>query len=161
MSRPTLAPTQPPNQWVPGALYPGVNWPGREADNSPTPSGPIHLHGMVSFKHGAILPFLTCASVFDPPRAEKCTGTPSVSHVSRRFTAKYRNSVWDFINNSGYSDICRTIFRNKLLRDPAKGDIFGFRTPLGLSLRAEQHIKPQTYNEPVLYTNEADSNPLR
>jgi hypothetical protein len=34
-SRPTLGSTQPPVQWVPGALSPGVNRPGREADHSP------------------------------------------------------------------------------------------------------------------------------
>jgi len=30
-----LGPTQPPIQWVPGALTLGVNWPEREADLSP------------------------------------------------------------------------------------------------------------------------------
>jgi hypothetical protein len=34
-SRPALGPTQPPIQWVPGALSPGVKWPGREAVHSP------------------------------------------------------------------------------------------------------------------------------
>jgi hypothetical protein len=33
-SRTALGPTQPPIQWVPGALSLGVNWPGREADHS-------------------------------------------------------------------------------------------------------------------------------
>jgi hypothetical protein len=33
-----LGPTQPPNQWVPGALFPGVKWPGRDADHSPLSS---------------------------------------------------------------------------------------------------------------------------
>jgi hypothetical protein len=31
---PCLEPTQPPIQWVPGALTPGVKRPGREADHS-------------------------------------------------------------------------------------------------------------------------------
>jgi hypothetical protein len=33
-SRPALGSTQPPIQWVPGALSPGVKRPGREADHS-------------------------------------------------------------------------------------------------------------------------------
>jgi hypothetical protein len=31
-------PTQPPIQWVPGALSLGVKWPGREADHPPPSS---------------------------------------------------------------------------------------------------------------------------
>jgi hypothetical protein len=38
-SRTALRPTQPPIQWVPGALSLGVKWLGREADHSP-PSVP-------------------------------------------------------------------------------------------------------------------------
>jgi hypothetical protein len=34
-SRPVLGLTQPPIQWVLGALSPGVKRPGREADHSP------------------------------------------------------------------------------------------------------------------------------
>jgi hypothetical protein len=34
VSRPALGPIQPPIQWVPGALSPGVKRPGREADHS-------------------------------------------------------------------------------------------------------------------------------
>jgi hypothetical protein len=34
-SRTALGPTQPPIQWVPGALSLRVKWPGREADHSP------------------------------------------------------------------------------------------------------------------------------
>jgi hypothetical protein len=37
-SRPALWPTQPPIQWVPGALSLGVKLPGREADHSPPSS---------------------------------------------------------------------------------------------------------------------------
>jgi hypothetical protein len=33
-SRPVLGPTQPPIQWVPGALFPGVKRQRREADHS-------------------------------------------------------------------------------------------------------------------------------
>jgi hypothetical protein len=37
-SRPALGPTQPPIQWVPGALSLRVKGPGREADHSPPSS---------------------------------------------------------------------------------------------------------------------------
>jgi len=35
MSRLVLGPIQLPIHWVPGALPPGVKWPGHEADHSP------------------------------------------------------------------------------------------------------------------------------
>jgi hypothetical protein len=56
-SSPALGPTQPPIQWAPETLSPGVKRWGREAEHSP-PSGvevkdgelylpsPIHLHGV-------------------------------------------------------------------------------------------------------------------
>jgi hypothetical protein len=34
-SRPALGPSQPPVQWIPGVLSPGVKRPGRDADHSP------------------------------------------------------------------------------------------------------------------------------
>jgi hypothetical protein len=40
-SRPVLGPTQPPVQWVPGALSPGKKLPGREADHSPPTSADV------------------------------------------------------------------------------------------------------------------------
>jgi hypothetical protein len=58
-SRPVLGFTQPPIQWVLGALSPVVKRPGREADHSPptsaevkntwiyTSTPPIRLHGFV------------------------------------------------------------------------------------------------------------------
>jgi hypothetical protein len=58
-SRTALGPTQPPIQWVPGALSLGVKQPGRQADHSPpssaevknawsyTATTPICLHGVV------------------------------------------------------------------------------------------------------------------
>jgi hypothetical protein len=36
-----LGSTQPPIQWVPGALSPGVKRPGREADQSPPTSAEV------------------------------------------------------------------------------------------------------------------------
>jgi hypothetical protein len=40
-SRPTLGSTQPPIQWVPEALSPGVKRQGREADHSPLTSANV------------------------------------------------------------------------------------------------------------------------
>jgi hypothetical protein len=40
-SGPALGPTQPPIQWVSGALSPQVNRPGREANHSPPTSAKI------------------------------------------------------------------------------------------------------------------------
>jgi hypothetical protein len=34
-SRPALGPAQPPNQWIPRTLSPGIKRQGREADHSP------------------------------------------------------------------------------------------------------------------------------
>jgi hypothetical protein len=59
VSRTAFGPTQPPIQWVPGALSVGVKLPGREADHSPPSSAevkdlvelylysPTRLHGVV------------------------------------------------------------------------------------------------------------------
>jgi hypothetical protein len=41
VSRPTLGPTQPPIQWVPGALSLGVKWLGCEANHSPPSSAEV------------------------------------------------------------------------------------------------------------------------
>jgi hypothetical protein len=58
-SRPALGSTLLPIQWVPGALNPGIKWPGREADYSLLSSDgiknvwsctsppPIRIHGVV------------------------------------------------------------------------------------------------------------------
>jgi hypothetical protein len=41
VSRPTLWPTQPPKQWVPGTPYPGIKHLGCEADHSPPSSAKV------------------------------------------------------------------------------------------------------------------------
>jgi hypothetical protein len=41
LSRPALGPTQPPIQWVPGAVSPGVRRQGREADHSASTSADV------------------------------------------------------------------------------------------------------------------------
>jgi hypothetical protein len=40
-SRPSLGFTKSPVQWVPGALFPGLKRPGREADHSPPTSAEV------------------------------------------------------------------------------------------------------------------------
>jgi hypothetical protein len=59
VSRPALRPTQPPIQWVTGALFLEVKRSGREADQSPqssaevkiawsyTSTPPTRLHGVI------------------------------------------------------------------------------------------------------------------
>jgi hypothetical protein len=48
VSRTALEPTQPPIQWMPGALSLGVKWPGGEADHSPSSSaGGQRMHGAI------------------------------------------------------------------------------------------------------------------
>jgi hypothetical protein len=53
-------PTQPPIQWVPGAVSVGVKRPGREADHSPPSSADVkecvelYLHSSVLL-HGVVL----------------------------------------------------------------------------------------------------------
>jgi len=39
--RPALGPTQPPIRWIPGALYPRIKQPEREADRPPPSSAEI------------------------------------------------------------------------------------------------------------------------
>jgi hypothetical protein len=59
VSRPAVVPTQPPIQWIPGAVSLGLKRLGREADHSPQSNAevrnawscnstpPIRLHGVV------------------------------------------------------------------------------------------------------------------
>jgi hypothetical protein len=51
-SRPDLGPSRPPVEWVPRALSPGVNLPGRESDHSPPSSATIKNGGAIPlFSH--------------------------------------------------------------------------------------------------------------
>jgi hypothetical protein len=43
-----LAPTQPPIQWVLGALSPEIKWPGWEPDHSPPSSAKVKNGGTIS-----------------------------------------------------------------------------------------------------------------
>jgi hypothetical protein len=60
MSRPVLRPTQPPVQWVPGALSFRVNRPGHEADHSPLSSAEVnecvefYLHSPIRLHCGVL-----------------------------------------------------------------------------------------------------------
>jgi hypothetical protein len=46
-SRPALGPAQPPIQWIPEVQSPEVQWPGREADHSPTSSVNVKNDGAI------------------------------------------------------------------------------------------------------------------
>jgi hypothetical protein len=63
-SWPALGSTQPPIQWVPGALSPRVKRPGREAEHSPPASAAevkkmcIYIHSPIRL-HGVVLNYLS------------------------------------------------------------------------------------------------------
>jgi hypothetical protein len=46
-SRPSLAPTQPPVQWVLGGCFPGIKRKGHEADHSPLSSAGVKNGGIL------------------------------------------------------------------------------------------------------------------
>jgi hypothetical protein len=46
-SRPVLGPTQPPIQWIPVVISPGVEQPGCEADHSPPSSAKVKNGGAI------------------------------------------------------------------------------------------------------------------
>jgi hypothetical protein len=72
-SRPTLGPTKPPNQWVPGAISLGVKQSGHEADHS-TPSG--------SKVKECVRPYL------HSPNTPSWRGAPLKKHLSSKFFPK-------------------------------------------------------------------------
>jgi hypothetical protein len=76
MSGPALGPTQPPIQWVPGALCLGVKRPGREADHSPPSSTEVKE---------CVQPYLqslNTPSWRDAQLKKKSTGTTSLLHCN-------------------------------------------------------------------------------
>jgi hypothetical protein len=46
-SKSALGPTQPPLQWVPGAIFPGVKRPGLQADNLPSSRAEVKNVGAI------------------------------------------------------------------------------------------------------------------
>jgi hypothetical protein len=50
-TRLTLGPTQPPIQWVPGTVSPGVKLQRHEADHSPPSSAKVKKDGAISIPH--------------------------------------------------------------------------------------------------------------
>jgi hypothetical protein len=67
-SRKALGPTQTPIQWVPGAVFLGVKWPGREADHSPPSSAEVK-ESVELYLHSSSTPSWRGA------RLKKSTGT--------------------------------------------------------------------------------------
>jgi hypothetical protein len=69
-SRPALGPTQPPIQWVPGALSLGVKRPGRQADYSPVSSAEVkecmdlYFHSTPQYARTASFPIYSSCLVF-------------------------------------------------------------------------------------------------
>jgi hypothetical protein len=68
-SRPALGPTQPPIEWAPEALSPGLKWPGREADHLPPSSAEV--------KNGGAIPLL-------PPRSFHLYGIRKFNTISQK-----------------------------------------------------------------------------
>jgi len=63
-SRLDLGPTQPPIQWVLGALSLEVKWPGREADHSHPSSAEIRMYGAVPYLHHISCAYVSSGYVF-------------------------------------------------------------------------------------------------
>jgi hypothetical protein len=61
-SRTALEPTQPPMQWVPGALSLGVKRQGREADHSPPSSAEVK-DCVKLYLHSSLIAFMVWCSV--------------------------------------------------------------------------------------------------
>jgi hypothetical protein len=79
-----LGPNQRPVQWVPGALFPGIMWPGSEADHSPPSS--------VEVKNDCVVPPLLHTSSWHGPQSINYRGN-FASHVPMRFRLCFLRSV--------------------------------------------------------------------
>jgi hypothetical protein len=61
---PALKPTQLPIKWVLGALSPGVNQPGREADHAPLTIAEVKNGGAIPpLQHGIVLNLLSSGTI--------------------------------------------------------------------------------------------------
>jgi hypothetical protein len=96
-SRTSLGHTQPPIQWVPGALSLGVNRPGREADHLPPSNAEVkkcvELSTLPTRLHGAVL-----SSAQDSEATEKSASINKKITTIRRY--KFSDRGWEFLSST-------------------------------------------------------------
>jgi hypothetical protein len=89
-SRPALGPTQPTIQQALGALYPGVKWPGHEADHSLASNTEMKKQSYTSTPpchHGMVFNYLAQGELF--------TFTGPMQHLHVKFKFNYwLSSKW-------------------------------------------------------------------
>jgi hypothetical protein len=70
VSRPALGPTQPPIQWIPGNLFPGLKRGERETDHSLPSSAEVKNVGAIPQlpirPHGVVLNYLSTGAIIYP-----------------------------------------------------------------------------------------------
>jgi hypothetical protein len=82
-ARPALGSTQPPTQWEPGALSPGVKRPGHEADHSPPTSAEFKNIGVCiptpkyAFKEQCLISYAQ-GQLYDDTTDSACSSTQAV-----------------------------------------------------------------------------------
>jgi phage terminase large subunit-like protein len=76
-SRPVQGPTQPPIQWVPGAISPGIKRLEREGDHSHPTSAEVKKtwiytstppHAFMALSTGTTLPFIITIIIINPAK---------------------------------------------------------------------------------------------